>query len=148
MTTGMVGKLGRAISSALDALSRQVGFHPSPIGRIGQDELCQRRAPGIPHSLKDIDALLAQVYALPGGQDAAPQAIQQVVKKYLKVLGLYESGKSVHALRHSYAVHLYRRSRDLRAIQKQLGHASIQTTQIYTDVSKEDIQSRIKGFWN
>jgi integrase/recombinase XerD len=76
------------------------------------------------------------------------QAIQQVVKKYLKVLELYESGKSVHALRHSYAVHLYRRGRDLRAVQKQLGHASIQSTQVYTDVTKEDIQSLIKGFWN
>jgi|GEM_PF-2421416 len=30
------------------------------------------------------------------------QAIQQIVKKYLKQLGLYENGKSVHALRHSY----------------------------------------------
>ena len=75
------------------------------------------------------------------------QAIQQLVKKHLKSLGLYESGKSVHALRHSYAVHLYRRSKDLRAVQKQLGHASVQTTQIYTDVTKEDIQDLIKGFW-
>ena len=76
------------------------------------------------------------------------QAIQQLVKKHLKALGLYESGKSVHALRHSYAVHLYRRSKDLRAVQKQLGHASVQTTQIYTDVTKEDLQDLIKGFWN
>jgi len=76
------------------------------------------------------------------------QAIQQIVKKYLKALGLYESGKSCHALRHSYAFRLYRRSRDLRALQKQLGHASVQTTQIYTDVTKEDIQALIKGFWN
>ena len=35
------------------------------------------------------------------------QAIQQIVKKYLKKLGLYQTGKSVHALRHSYAVELY-----------------------------------------
>ena len=76
------------------------------------------------------------------------QAIQQLVKKHLKVLGLYESGKSVHALRHSYAVHLYRRSKDLRAVQKQLGHSSVQTTQIYTDVTKEDLQDLIKGFWD
>ncbi len=76
------------------------------------------------------------------------QAVQQLVKKYLKMLNLYESGKSVHALRHSYAVELYRQKRDLRAVQKQLGHASIQTTQIYADVLKEDIQDQIKGFWN
>lgn len=76
------------------------------------------------------------------------QAIQQIVKKYLKALGLYETGKSVHALRHSYAVQLYRQERDLRAVQKQLGHASIQTTQIYADVMAEDIQGQIKGMWN
>lgn len=75
------------------------------------------------------------------------QAIQQIVKKYLKKLGLYENGKSVHALRHSYAVHLYKQQKDLRAVQKQLGHASIQTTQVYADVTKEDIQAQIKGFW-
>jgi integrase/recombinase XerD len=76
------------------------------------------------------------------------QAVQQLVKKYLKLLGLYESGKSVHALRHSYAVALYRKKRDLRAVQKQLGHASVQTTQIYADVLKEDIQSQIKDLWS
>lgn len=75
------------------------------------------------------------------------QAIQQIVKKYLRQLNMYERGKSVHALRHSYAVQLYRKQRDLRAVQKQLGHANIQTTQIYADVTKEDIQQQINGLW-
>lgn len=75
------------------------------------------------------------------------QAIQQIVKKYLRKLKLYEKGKSVHSLRHSYAVQLYSKQRDLRAVQKQLGHASIQTTQIYADVTKEDIQKQINGLW-
>ncbi len=76
------------------------------------------------------------------------QAIQQAVKKYLKILGIYEPGKSVHALRHSYAVQLYARQHDLRAVQKQLGHSSIQTTQVYADVTPEDIQRQLKGIWN
>ena len=76
------------------------------------------------------------------------QAMQQLVKKYLKALGLYESEKSVHALRHSYAVELYRQDKDLRALQKQLGHASVQTTQIYADVTNDDIQNQIRGLWN
>ena len=76
------------------------------------------------------------------------QAIQQIVKKYLKALGLYESGKSVHALRHSYAVQLYAKEKDLRAVQKQLRHVSIQSTMVYADVSKEEIQGQIKGLWN
>ncbi len=75
------------------------------------------------------------------------QAIQFLVKKHLKALGLYENEKSVHALRHSYAVEFYRQERDLRALQKQLGHSSIQTTQIYADVTAEDIQKQIRGLW-
>jgi integrase/recombinase XerD len=70
------------------------------------------------------------------------------VKKYLRQLGLYQSGKIAHSLRHSYAVELYRQWRDLRAVQKQLGHASVQTTQKYADVLTEDIQDYLKGLWN
>lgn len=75
------------------------------------------------------------------------QAIQFLVKKHLRSLGLYENEKSVHALRHSYAVEYYRQEKDLRGLQKQLGHASIETTQIYADVTAEDIQKQIRGLW-
>ena len=75
------------------------------------------------------------------------QAIQQITKKTLKLLGIYEKGKSVHALRHSYATELYRKTKDLRAIQKQLGHVSIQTTQIYADVHEDEIRRQVKGLW-
>jgi len=75
------------------------------------------------------------------------QAIQQIVKKYLKALKLYEKGKSAHALRHSYGVELYSREKDLRAVQKQLRHISIQSTLIYADVTDENIAGQIKGLW-
>lgn len=77
------------------------------------------------------------------------QAIEVIVKKYLRALGLYEKGKSAHALRHSYAVEYYKQSdHDLRGLQKQLGHSSIQTTQVYADITREDIQDSIKNLWN
>ena len=75
------------------------------------------------------------------------QAIQQIVKTHLRQLGLYEKGKAVHALRHSYAVHYYSKSNDLKGLQKQLGHQSIQNTQIYADVTTEQIQENIKRLW-
>jgi integrase/recombinase XerD len=76
------------------------------------------------------------------------QAIQQIVKKYLKDLNLYEKGKSVHALRHSYAVELYSKERDIRTVQKQLRHVSLQSTLVYADVTEEAIRNQIKGLWN
>jgi site-specific recombinase XerD len=76
------------------------------------------------------------------------QALQQIVKKYLKQRNLYESGKSVHALRHSYAMQLYGRDKDLRTVQKQLRHVSIQSTLIYADTTDEEITSQVKGLWN
>jgi integrase/recombinase XerD len=76
------------------------------------------------------------------------QAIQQIVKKYLKQLDLYTPGKSVHALRHSYAVELYSKEKNLREVQKQLRHASIQSTLVYADISDENISEQIKGLWN
>lgn len=76
------------------------------------------------------------------------QAIQQIVKKYLRKVGLYEKGKSVHALRHSYAVELYSKEKNLRVVQKQLRHVSLQSTLVYADVTDESIGDEIKVLWN
>ncbi len=93
---------------------------------------------------------LGDDYHLFAGQRGAwtSQAIQQIVKKYLRKCGFYQQGKSVHALRHSYAVELYSKEKDLRVVQKQLRHVSIQSTLVYADVTNETISDQIKGLWN
>lgn len=78
-------------------------------------------------------------YGIKGGRFGVSTAERQL-QRYREIANLPESA-TPHALRHSCATHLIESSDDLRAVQELLGHASLSTTQIYTQIDKKKLLS-------
>jgi integrase/recombinase XerC len=83
----------------------------------------------LPFALAPDDAL----FRAKRGGALGPRRVQALMQSLRGQLGLPESA-TPHALRHSFATHLLGGGADLRTIQELLGHASLSTTQKYTEV--------------
>ncbi len=71
------------------------------------------------------------------GHRLTRQGLWLIVKHYVREVGIVED-VTPHTLRHTFATHLIERKTDLETVQELLGHANISTTQVYTQVGKEE----------
>jgi integrase/recombinase XerC len=74
------------------------------------------------------------------GERVSPRTVQKRVNEWAKRQGA-PTGVHPHMLRHSFATHVLESSRNLRAVQELLGHASLSTTQIYTHLDFQHLAS-------
>lgn len=74
-----------------------------------------------------------------------PRSVERVVEKYAVIAGIAKKC-TPHVIRHSFATDLLYNGADLRTVQMMLGHASIATTQIYTNVTNKFLRDQFEKF--
>ena len=136
---------GLRISEALGLLTKQVDQNPLVITGKGNKT---RLVPMVAAATQAIATYrkLAPFPLLPStplfrgakGGPLSPRIVQLLIERLRSAMNLPDSA-TPHALRHSFASHLLGNGADLRVIQDLLGHASLSSTQIYTEVNRKHL---------
>jgi integrase len=79
----------------------------------------------------------APLFSGQGGQHLTTTALYISFKQAVREAGLRDD-LTIHSARHGYAILLYYKTKDLRAVQKQLGHSSLNMTSLYADIMPEE----------
>lgn len=92
---------------------------------------------------KEIAVNSAFIFITAKGKQIYESLVYKIVRNYISQVST-KSKKSPHVLRHSFATHLLDEGADLNAVKDLLGHASLASTQIYTQTSLEHLKKVYK----
>ena len=121
LEAGFVNVIGKGNKERVVPLGRQAVAAIQRYLAAGRPALVNRKSP-------------ANLFLSRRGTPFAAVSLWLRIKKRVRRSGI-ERNIAPHMLRHSFATHLLEHGADLRVIQELLGHASINTTEIYTHVS-------------
>ncbi len=141
---------GLRISEALSVTPAMLADNPMRMtGKGGK----QRLVPVLPQVLEAVEAYVAScpfpvlssqaLFRGAKGGVLSARIVQLNMQKLRSALNLPEQA-TPHALRHSFATHLLGSGADLRVIQDLLGHASLSSTQIYTEVDRAHLLTQYR----
>ena len=79
------------------------------------------------------------------GRPVSDRYLRAMVKRVADKAGI-EKRVHPHLLRHSFATDLYRETKNIRLVQKALGHEDLSTTMIYTHIVDEELEDALRNF--
>ncbi|MGB8312181.1 MAG: tyrosine-type recombinase/integrase [Halobacteriota archaeon] len=132
-------RAGIRVSELLNIMPAAIEFHNQVVNITNGKGGKQRRV------LLDEEtmALLSEYISQQNIQDNQPifgikrWQLHAIIKKYGKMVGL---NIHPHTFRHSFAIHFVRSGADVRRVQLLLGHANLNTTQVYLQFKDEDLK--------
>jgi len=86
----------------------------------------------------ELEASVQTIFLTGYGKGFHPNALGALIRKHFRTADIAKGG--AHILRHSCATHMHEGGADIRFIQKLLGHASLETTAIYTEMNVESLR--------
>ncbi len=114
-----------------------------PVGRSAVEAMQRYLDRGRPHLVSRLSP--ANVFLTQRGTSFAHSTMWNRFKTRARDVGI-EKNITPHMLRHSFATHLLQNGADLRVIQELLGHANINTTEIYTHVASSRLKETHRRF--
>lgn len=105
-----------------------------PMGEEALDWVQRYINKGRPYLLKE-DNKVSELFLSKRGKSMTRQTFWYRIKEYANKASINKD-LSPHTLRHAFATHLINHGADLRTVQLLLGHSSLSTTQIYTEVAR------------